>query len=122
MKTLSLAAALLAVSTAAAFAQAGTVNAYTPAAAAKAKAAVQAAGYTPGTLASSQNGNFFINATKGADKYVVTVTAEGLVVAGPPLGAAPQVPAAPMSLPPGSKAPERAPGGFGGRGPVSGGD
>lgn len=115
MKKIALAAALLAVSTAAAFAQAGTVNAYTPAELAKAKAAVQAAGYTPGTLGSAQNGNFFINAKKGSDSYMVTVTAEGLVVAGPPLGAVPTVPKPPLVAAPGS-APAA------GRGPVSGGD
>jgi hypothetical protein len=114
MKKIALAAAVLAVSTAAAFAQAGTVNAYTPAELAKAKAAVQAAGYTPGTLGSAQNGNFFINARKGSDSYVVTVTAEGLVVPGPPLGAPVTAPQPPMVAAPGA-APKLS-------GPVSGGD
>lgn len=102
MKKIAMAAAVLAVSTTAALAQAGTVNAYTPAQLAKAKAAVQAAGYTPGTLGSSQNGNFFINATKGSDAYVVTVTADGQVVAGPPLGAPATVPQPPMVAAPGT--------------------
>ena len=115
MTRISLAAALLTLCATAAFAQSGTVNGYTTAEAAKAKAAVQAAGYTPGTIAAAQAGNFFVNAKKGSDSYVVTVTAEGLVVPGPPLGAVPTVPKPPLVAAPGT-AP--APG----RGPVSGGD
>jgi hypothetical protein len=102
MKKIALAAALLAVSTVAAFAQAGTVDAYTPAQLAKAKAAVQAAGYTPGTLGASQAGNFFINAKKGGDSYMVTVTPDDQVFAGPPLGAVPTVPKPPMVAAPGT--------------------
>src|SRR5665213_840269 len=89
MKTIYLAAALLAATATAAFAQAGTVDAYTPADEAKAKAAVSAAGFTPGAVATAQAGNLFLSATKGADKYFVTVTADGHVYPGPALGSVP---------------------------------
>jgi len=120
MTKISLAAALLAVSATAvlitsAWAQSGTVNAYTSADEAKAKAAVAAAGFTPGVVASAQGGALFITASKGTDKFMVTVTPDGQVYGGPTLGAAPTVPTAPMVLPPGSKA-------VAGRGPVTGGD
>ena len=95
MTRISLAAALLALCATAAFAQSGTVNSYTPAQAAKAKAAVQAAGYTPGTIAAAQAGNFFINAKKGSNTYMVTVTADGHAYASPAVIAAPAAPAAP---------------------------
>lgn len=104
-----LAAAVLAVSASAAWAQAGTVNAYSSADEAKAKAAVTAAGMTPGVVASAQGGALFVTATKGADKYMVTVTPDGHVYGGPPMGSVPQVPVAPMSLPAGSPAPNRGP-------------
>jgi hypothetical protein len=78
-------AAMLAVSTSAAFAQSGTVNAYNSADEAKAEAAVKAAGFTSTTLASSQAGNFYIKAMKGTDTYYVTVTADGHVYASLPL-------------------------------------
>jgi hypothetical protein len=119
MKTICLGAALtaavLAATATAAFAQAGTVDAYTPADEAKAKAAVSAAGYTPGMVATAQAGNLFLSATKGADKYFVTVTADGHVYPGPALGAAPGPDAAAAAMAP--------PAGRGGRGaPPSGGD
>jgi len=117
MKKISLAAMLLTVSASAALAQSGTVNAYTSADEAKAKAAVIAAGMTPGVVASAQGGALFVTASKGADKYLVTVMPDGHVYGGPALGNAPQVPAAPMALPPGSRAPSG-----GGRGGFSGGD
>lgn len=84
MKIISLAAALMAVSATAALAQSGTVNSYTSADAAKAKAAVQAAGFTPGDITSAQAGNFFVAAKKDGATYVVTVTPDGHVYAGPP--------------------------------------
>lgn len=115
-----LAAAVLAVSATAAFAQSGTVNAYSSADEAKAKAAVTAAGFTPGVVASAQGGNLFVVATKGTDKYMVTVTPDGHVYGGPTMGAAPTVPTAPMALPAGSPVPARA--GRGGGFPGSGGD
>jgi len=120
MKTISLAAALLAVSTAAAFAQAGTVNAWSSADEAKAKAAITAAGMTPGVVASAQGGALFVTATKGADKFMVTVTPDGHVYGGEAMGVAPAVPVAPMTLPAGSPTPARA--GRGGGFPISGGD
>jgi hypothetical protein len=120
MKKILLAAAVAAIPAAAALAQTGTVNAYTPADAAKARAAITAAGFTPGSIASAQGGALFVNATKGADKYVITVLPDGSVHAGTPLGAVPQVPTQPMALPPGSPAPQRA--GRGGFGGFSGGD
>lgn len=95
MTRISLAAALLTLCATAAFAQSGTVNGYTTAEAAKAKAAVQAAGYTPGTIAAAQAGNFFVNAKKGSDTYMVTVTADGHAYASPTVIAAPTAPAAP---------------------------
>jgi hypothetical protein len=109
MKKICLAAALLAVSAAGALAQSGTVNAYTSADEAKAKAAVTAAGFTPVSVATAQAGNLYIVATKGADKYFVTVTPDGHVYPGQASGGVPQVPVAPLSLPPGSKAPDRGP-------------
>jgi hypothetical protein len=93
MTRISLATALLTLCTTAAFAQTGTVNGYTPAELAKAKAAVLAAGYVPGALGASQGGNFFINAKKGGDSYMVTVTPDDHVYAGPPVSAAPAAPA-----------------------------
>ena len=115
MTKISLAAALLAVSATAALAQSGTVNAYTSADEAKAKAAVAAAGFTPGVVAAAQGGALFITASKGTDKFMVTVTPDGQVYGGPTLGAAPTVPTAPMVLPPGSRV-------NAGRGPATGGD
>ena len=111
----ALAAALLAISATAALAQSGTVNAYTSADEAKAKAAVAAAGFTPGVVASAQGGALFVTASKGTDKFMITVLPDGHVYGGPTLGAAIPVPTAPMVLPPGSKA-------VAGRGPASGGD
>ena len=115
MNKISLAAMLLAVSASAAFAQSGTVNDYSRADEAKAKAAVTAAGFTPGVVATSQAGNLYLAATKGTDRFFVTVTPDGQVYPGPALGSVPQVPAAPMVLPPGSRA-------TAGRGPATGGD
>jgi len=112
---------MLAVSTAAAFAQAGTVNAYSSADEAKAKSAVTAAGFTPGVVAAAQGGALFVTATKGTDKFMVTVTPDGHVYGGPAMGVAPTVPTAPMALPAGSPMPVRAGRGAGGF-PVSGGD
>jgi len=83
MKTIFVAAALLAMSCAA-MAQGALVNDYSAADAAKAMAAVQAAGYAPGKVASAQAGNFFITATKDGLPYVVTVTPDGHAYAGPP--------------------------------------
>lgn len=105
MKNITLAAAMLAVSATAALAQTGTVNAYTAADEAKAKAAVTAAGFTPGVVASAQGGALFVTATKGADKFMVTVMPDGHVYGGPTLGAPVPVPAAPMSLPAGAAVP-----------------
>jgi hypothetical protein len=102
MTRISLAAALLTLCATAAFAQSGTVNSYTPAEAAKARAAVQAAGYTPGAIATAQAGNLFVRAKKGSDSYMVTVTPDGHVYAGPPLGAPPTVPQPPMVAAPGT--------------------
>ncbi|MBV9549791.1 MAG: hypothetical protein JO256_08985 [Alphaproteobacteria bacterium] len=118
MTKMTLAATLLAFSAAAAWAQSGSTNAYSSADEAKAKAAVTAAGFTPGTVATAQAGNLYLSASKGADKYFVTVTADGHVYPGQPLGSVPTVPAASMQAPPGT--PIRA--GGGGRGPFSGGD
>ena len=115
MKTILVAAALLAVSSAA-MAQDALVNSYSSADAAKAMAAVQAAGYTPGVVASAQAGNLFVRATKDGHSYMVTVTPDGHAYAGPSLGA-----------PIGSAAsnpngPNRVGGAPAGRGPASGGD
>ena len=117
MKKILLAAAILAVPAAAAFGQTG--NSYSDADAAKAKAAITAAGFTAGSVASAQGGALFVNATKGAYQHVVTVLlVDGSIHPGKPLGVAPAVPAAPMTLPAGSPMPPRT-----GRGGVfSGGD
>lgn len=58
-----------------------SVNSFTPSEEAKARTAITQAGYTPGVLQSSQDGNFFITATKGSDFYTVTVTPRGQVFA-----------------------------------------
>lgn len=105
MKKILLAAAILAVPAAAALAQ--TVNGYSDADAAKAKAAITAAGFTAGSVASAQGGALFVNATKGADQYVITVLADGSIHPGKPLGVAATAPTAPMALPAGSPMPSR---------------
>jgi adenosylcobinamide amidohydrolase len=84
MKTMFVAASLLVISSAA-FAQDGTVNAYTSADEAKAKAAVTAAGYTPGVIATAQNGNLFVRAMKDGQPYMITVTPDGHAYGGPPI-------------------------------------
>ncbi len=116
MKKIFLAAMLLAIPATVALAQSGTGNAYSRDDEAKARAAVTAAGFTPGVVATAQGGALFLSATKGADKYFVTVTADGHVYPGRPLGSVPQVPTAPMVAPPGTE-PRPA-----GRGGFSGGD
>ena len=87
-RTLAAAAALLALSTPAALAQLSsdhaTVNSYTADDLRKAQAAVTAAGFTPGVVASAQAGNLFMKATKGGQNYFVTVTPDGHVYAGGP--------------------------------------
>ena len=116
MKKILVTAALLAVSATAAFAQTGTVNAYTSADEAKARAAVTAAGFTPVAVASSQGGALFIRSTKGTDTYFVTVLPSGQVIAGQPLGA-------PVGLAASNpNGPNRVGGAPAGRGPASGGD
>jgi len=107
MKKILLAAAIAAMPAAAALAQTGSVNGYSDAEAAKAKAAITAAGFTAGSVASAQGGALFVNATKGADKYVITVMADGTLHPGKPMGVAPTVPTAPMALPQGSPMPSR---------------
>ena len=69
-------AALIAAPTLAA-AQQSTVDGFTPDQAAKAKSAVQAAGYTPGPVTMAQGGTLFVNATRGGQTYSVTVTPDG---------------------------------------------
>ena len=83
MKTILVAAALLAVSTAA-MAQ----NTYTSADEAKAKAAVTALGFTPGAVATAQAGNLFIRAMKDGQPYMVTVTPDGHAYPGVPISGA----------------------------------
>lgn len=117
MKKISLMAALLAVSATAALAQTGTVNAYSAADEVKAKAAITAAGFTPGVVGSAQGGALFVTASKGADHFVVTVMPDGHVYGGPTLGTAAGLAA---DNPNGPKRPGGAP--AGGRGPFSGGD
>jgi adenosylcobinamide amidohydrolase len=78
------AAGLLALSTAA-MAQGAMVNSYSAADEAKAKAAVQAAGYTPGVIATAQAGNLFVRATKDGQPYMITVTPDGHAYGGPPI-------------------------------------
>lgn len=79
-------AAALPVLCAAAFAQPlpppGTVNSYTAADLAKARAAASAAGFTPGVVASAQAGNLFLKATKEGRTYFLTVTPDGQVYPG----------------------------------------
>lgn len=52
----------------------GTVNAVSENEVARAKAAIQKAGYQPETLTMAQDHNLFFNATKGAESYAITVT------------------------------------------------
>jgi hypothetical protein len=63
----------------------GTVNSYTQAQEAHARREVINAGYRPTALQFVQDGNFFFNATRGADIYSVTVTSAGKVYASSPL-------------------------------------
>ncbi len=63
----------------------GTVNSYTQAQEAHARREVINAGYRPTALQFVQDGNFFFNATRGADIYSVTVTSAGKVYASTPL-------------------------------------
>jgi hypothetical protein len=84
MKTILVAASLLALSTAA-MAQDATVNSYSSADEAKARAAVTAAGYTPVVVATAQAGNLFVKAMKDGQPYMITVTPDGHTYGGPPI-------------------------------------
>jgi streptogramin lyase len=78
MRHALIAAAIIVSGTASAFA-ADTVNSYTPAQEAKAKAALTRAGYTPGILTQAQDGNLWFDATKGGQTYTALVTSKGEV-------------------------------------------
>ena len=78
-------AALLLLSTPAAFAQqgvTGSTNGYTAAQRAKAEDLARAAGYTPTLVAGAQGGAIFLWATKGGQTYYLTITSDDKVYAG----------------------------------------
>jgi hypothetical protein len=108
----SIAIAMLAATAAVAQQGGSNVNAYTPAQRAAAEAAVKAAGMTPGAISYAQAGSIFINATRGNEKLLVTVTSDGKVHA-PSGSTAPM----PTPVPP----PGGYPSGRGGRGGFGGG-
>ena len=62
----------------------GTVNYFTPAQKGRAFRAAEAAGFTPAVVAAFQDGNFFLTAQKGSDRYELTVVPSGQVYASTP--------------------------------------
>jgi len=86
MKKSMIAAALVLSAVAPAMAQQGTTgtNGWTNAQRARAESAVRRAGYAPGPISYAQAGSIFINGTKGGEKYLLTVTAQGRVFASTP--------------------------------------
>ncbi len=62
----------------------GTVNYFTPAQKAQAFRAAAAAGYVPTVVAAFQDGNFFLTAQKGSDRYELTVVPSSHVYASTP--------------------------------------
>ena len=86
MKKVMIAAALVLAAAAPVMAQqdkAGT-NGWTNAQRQRAEAAVKRAGYAPGAISYAQAGSIFINASKGGEKYLLTVTQQGRVYASTP--------------------------------------
>jgi len=79
MRNALVAAAMIVAGTTSAIAAQTTVNSFSPAQEAHAKAAITQAGYRPEALAAVQDGNFFFTATKGGDVYQATVTQAGKV-------------------------------------------
>jgi hypothetical protein len=64
-----------------------TVNAVSQTEMARAKAAIQHAGYQPEMLAMAQDHNLFFNATKGGETYEITVTRDGKLYVSTPVPA-----------------------------------
>jgi hypothetical protein len=63
----------------------GTVNSFTPAQKTRAFAAATQAGYSPIAIEAFQDGNFFLTASKGGERYEVTVVASGQVYPSTPI-------------------------------------
>ena len=63
----------------------GTVNYFNPAQKMRAFKAAAEAGYTPAIVAAFQDGNFFLMAGKGGERYEVTVLSSGQIYPGMPL-------------------------------------
>lgn len=59
----------------------GTVNYFTPMQKARAFTAATRAGYAPTIVEAFQDGNFFLTASKGGQRYEVTVVPSGQVYA-----------------------------------------
>ena len=115
-RTISATIAIAMIGATAALAQQGatsSTNSYTPAQRAAAEAAVKAAGMTPGAISYAQGGSIFINATRGNEKLIVTVTSDGKVHAS--AGSAAPMPT-PVPPPGGYPAGRGGRGGFGGGG------
>ena len=63
----------------------GTVNYFTPAQKERAFGASARAGYSPTLVEAYQDGNFFMRAEKGGERFEVTVVRSGQVYPGTPL-------------------------------------